>query len=144
MTGYIDAAVMGVIIKPGELKCSAKGTAWSRTLLVIGDGDHKQFAWVCAFGETAKRVTPQLAKGGKLYAEGELSAEIYQRDGQPTVSLSIAARRVEVLNQIGKAKPKRENADRASYGDDRRGNHDRSGGYSHSQHERPLNHEARR
>jgi single-stranded DNA-binding protein len=137
MSGYLDSAVLGVCITEPVLKQSAKGNAYLRILLAVGDGDGKQFCWVCAFGQDAERVASQLQKGGKLYAEGALSSEIYERDGRATVSLSIAARRVEALNLIGKNRPKKENADRSA-GHDRRGDYDRAAGYRHPQHERPF------
>jgi single-stranded DNA-binding protein len=111
MSGYIDAAVCGVCITEPALKTSAKGTPWTRVLLAVGEGNGKQFAWVCCFGQDAERVVAALRKGSKFYAEGELSSEIYERDGKPAVSLSIKARRIEVLNTIGKARPKQERRD---------------------------------
>jgi single-stranded DNA-binding protein len=103
----IEAALTGVCITEPALKHSAKGTAYLRVLLAAGENDAKQFCWVCCFSEIAERVAVQLKKGGKLYAEGMLTAEIYERDGKPTVSLNVAARRAEVLNQIGKRRPQR-------------------------------------
>jgi single-stranded DNA-binding protein len=137
MAGYLDAAVMGTVIVEPQIRTSSKGTAYARFLLVVGEGDHKQFCWVCAFGHDAERVAPLLKKGGSAYAEGGLTSEIYQRDGKPTVSLSIAARRVEVLNQIGKARPKKDTSHPA--GHDGRGDHSRAASYRHPQHERPFN-----
>ena len=134
---YLDAATCGTVIVEPQLKTSSKGTPYCRFLLVIGDGDAKEFCWVCAFGQDAERVTPLLKKGGKAYAEGTLSSEIYMRDGKPTVSLSIAARRCEALNLIGRNRPKKENADRSA-GHDRRGDYDRASGYRHPEHERPF------
>jgi single-stranded DNA-binding protein len=94
---YIDAAVSGTVIVEPQLKQSAKGNSYARFLLLVG--------------KDAERVAPLLKKGGRAYAEGELSSQVYQRNGEPTVSLSIAARRCEVLNQIGRDRPKREKQD---------------------------------
>ena len=64
MTGYIDCAVLGTVIVKPQLKRSAKGTAYARVLLVVGDDAHgKQFTWVTCFGEDAQRVAPLLRKG---------------------------------------------------------------------------------
>jgi single-stranded DNA-binding protein len=125
VSGYLDSAVMGVVIVEPQLKQSARGTAYCRFLLAVGEGEGKQFCWVCAFNDDAERVAPLLRKGGKAYAEGTLSSEIYMRDGQPTVSLSIAARRVEALNQIGRNRPKQDRRDHGGHGS------------RHPQHERP-------
>jgi single-stranded DNA-binding protein len=127
MTGYLDAAVCGTCITEPALKTSAKGTAYLRVLLAVGEGDGRQFAWVCCFGESAERVAGQLKKGGRLYAEGTLTAEIYERDSKPTVSLNVAARRAEVLNLIGRQRPKQDRHQE----DGRRTN-------GHLQHERPF------
>jgi single-stranded DNA-binding protein len=103
---YLDAAVSGTVIVEPQLKQSAKGNAYARFLMVVGSDDAKQFVWVCIFGEDAERVAPLLKKSAKAYVEGTLSSEVYQRDGKPTVSLSIAARRVEILGQIGRNRPR--------------------------------------
>jgi hypothetical protein len=58
MTGYLDAAVFGTVLVEPVLKRSSKGTTYCRFLIVIGDGDDKQFAWICAFGADAERVAP--------------------------------------------------------------------------------------
>ena len=64
MTGYIDCAVLGTVIVKPQLKRSAKGTAYARVLLVVGDDAYgKQFAWVTCFGEDAQRVAPLLRRG---------------------------------------------------------------------------------
>ena len=64
MTGYIDCAVLGTVIVKPQLKRSAKGTAYARVLLVVGDDAHgKQFTWVTCLGEDAERVALLLTKG---------------------------------------------------------------------------------
>lgn len=142
---YLDAAVMGVVIVEPQLKTSSKGTAYARFLLAVGEGEAKQFCWICAFGQDAERVAPLLKKGGKAYAEGALSSEIYTRDNAPTVSLSIAARRVEALNQIGRARPRQQSTNRGDRGGgyDRRQDHGRPSGSRDPQHEAPLNYDYR-
>jgi len=142
MSGYLDSAALGVCITEPKLKTSAKGTAWVRFLLAVGESEGKQFVWVCAFGQDAEKIAASLVKGGKCYAEGAMTSEIYERDGKPTVSLSIAARRVELLNQIGRNRPKRESADRgACY--DRRDDSRHPAGTRHPQHEAPMDYDYR-
>jgi single-stranded DNA-binding protein len=105
--GYLDAAIQGMALTAPQLKTSANGKPWARFLLVVGDGEDKQFCWVVCFGEDAGRAAQSIARGAKVYAEGALTSAIYEREGKPTVSLSIAARRLDILNQIGKNRPQR-------------------------------------
>jgi single-stranded DNA-binding protein len=128
----LEAAVSGTCITEPALRRSQKGMAYLRVLLAVGEGDARQFCWACCFGDVAERVAGQLKRGGKLYAEGALTSEIYEREGKPTVSLNVAARRCEVLNLIGKQRPK-ENRQPSSGGGSRENRH--------PQHERPFDDE---
>jgi single-stranded DNA-binding protein len=109
MTGYIDAALSGVIVKDGELKHSGRGTAYLGLTIRIGDGDGAQFVRVTVFGQLAEDLAPQAEKGARLSAEGTLTADIYERDGKATPSLSVAARWARIP-AVGKNRPKRDSA----------------------------------
>jgi single-stranded DNA-binding protein len=109
MTGYIDAALSGVIVKDGELKHSGRGTAYLGLTIRIGDGDGAQFVRVTCFGDTAAELAQIAKKGARLIAEGALTADVYQCDGKATPSLSVAARWARIP-AVGKNRPKRDSA----------------------------------
>jgi single-stranded DNA-binding protein len=112
MTGEIECAFAGVCVKAPELKTSKSGNPFATFSLVLGDADNKRFIRVCAFGETAERVAAQLHVGGKAYCEGTLDASIWTpQGGEPRINLNVAARRVEVLGQIGKNRPRQPRQD---------------------------------
>jgi single-stranded DNA-binding protein len=107
----IECAFSGVCVKPPELKTSSAGKPFATFSVVIGEGELKKFMRVTCFGDVAERVAAQLSVGGKAYAEGRLEASIWQpQNGEARLNLNCAARRVEILNQIGRNRPKREPA----------------------------------
>lgn len=133
MTGYLDASVSGIIVKDGELRTSGKGTKFLGVTIRIGDGDGAQFCRVTCFAATAEEIAPIAKKGARLLAEGNLTADIYERDGKPTPSLAIAARWARVP-AVGKNRPKRESSGQGRQGSNGapRGSGDRYQGYSSS------------
>ncbi len=110
MTGDIEVAFIGVCTKPPELKTSAAGKPFATFSVVIGEGEAKRFMRVACFGEIAERVAAQLTVSGKAYCEGRLETSIWQpqNGGEPRLNLNCAARRVEIMGQIGRNRPKRE------------------------------------
>ena len=109
MTNEIEVAFTATCVKAVELKTSKSGKPFATFSAVIGEGETKKFARVACFGEVAERVAAQLAIGGKAYCEGTLDAGIWQPpNGEPRLNLNIAARRCEVLGQIGRNKAKPE------------------------------------
>lgn len=112
MSGEIEIALTGVCVKLPELKMSKTGKPFATFSLVVGDGDNKKFIRVACFGETAEKVAEQLKVGGKVYCEGTLDASIWTpQGGEPRINLNCAARRCEVLNQIGKNRPRQPRQD---------------------------------
>ena len=126
MSGDIEVALTGVCARDPELKHSAKsGKPFCQFSLAVGDGDARRWVRVCCFADTAGKVAGQLRKGGKAYIEGCLEVGIWQPDGKPPqVNLNVAARRVEILGQIGRNRPPKPREQRSGNG--------------HSQHERPF------
>lgn len=105
----IECAFSGVCVKAPELKTSSAGKPFATFSVVIGEGELKKFMRVACFGEIAKKVAAQLTVSGKAYCEGRLDASIWQpENGEARLNLNCSARRVEILNQIGKSRPKRE------------------------------------
>ena len=107
MNGIIHCAFAGVISKQPELKTSKAGKAWCAVNMRIGEGETVQWAQVAVFGESAE-LAASLEKGDHLYVEGTLQLRTWKTDaGEQRAGLNIAARRVEVLGQIGRPRPSR-------------------------------------
>jgi single-stranded DNA-binding protein len=130
MTGYLEAAVSGIIVKQPELRTSAKGTKFLGMTLRVGDGDGATFCRVTVFGQLAEDLAPQAEKGARVSAEGALTADIYERDGKATPSLSIAARWARVSG-IGKNRPKRDNVGAGRAEGDQGGHRQQQSGNGH-------------
>ncbi len=109
MSSTIECAFTAVCVKAPELKTSKSGKPFCTFSVAIGEADAKRFARVAAFSETAEKVAAQLATGGKVYCEGTIDFAIWAPEGRPPqVNVNVAARRVEILGQIGRNRPKRE------------------------------------
>ncbi|MGA7324071.1 MAG: single-stranded DNA-binding protein [Rhodomicrobium sp.] len=103
----IEACFTARIVSDPENKISAAGNAWMRFNAAIGEGDDAQFCQVKIFGDVAAKLSGQIAKGSKVYCEGRLKLDKWQKDGQERSGLSLAAWRCDLIAQIGKNKPKR-------------------------------------
>lgn len=113
MLDDFECAFAGVATRDPELKQSAKGTPYCSFTIVRGRDEAKQFVRVCAFSELAERISVQLKKGGKIYVEGVLDPlTIYTpENGEARININVRAFRAEVLNMIGRSRPKRERQD---------------------------------
>jgi Single-strand binding protein family len=70
----IDVALFGALTREPERKTSAAGRAYLRFNVRVGSGDGAQFANVMVFNDIDE-LARTLAKDGKVYIEGALSAE---------------------------------------------------------------------
>ena len=109
MTSGIECALTGFLPRdPDELRSSKTGLPWLSFSVGVGEGDGKQWVGVVVFGELAEAIAPRLYKGGKVYIEGRLSLDKWRgKDGQQQHRLKVAAFRVEMLNQIGRNRPRK-------------------------------------
>lgn len=97
--------------EPEGLRTSAAGKPWLAFSAGVGEGDDKQWLRVVVFGEMAQAIAPRLHKGGRIYVEGKLSQDEWKgKDGQQRHGLKVAAFRVELLNQIGRNRPRKAKA----------------------------------
>ena len=105
----IEVAFTGFLpSEPDGLRTSQAGKPWLAFSAGVGEGDDKQWVRVVVFGERAQEIAPLLHKGGRVYVEGRLSMDQWKgKDGQQKHGLSVAAFRVEVLNQIGRNRPRK-------------------------------------
>lgn len=109
MTSGIECAFSGFLpSEPDGLRTSQAGKPWLAFSAGVGDGDDKQWIRVVVFGEMAQAIAPRLHKGGRVYVEGKLSQDEWKgKDGQQHHGLKVAAFRVELLNQIGRNRPRK-------------------------------------
>lgn len=99
--GYLDAAVMGESLTDGEVRLSKSDRPYLRVGVAHGSGT----VWVTLFGDEAHALAPQVRKGIKVYAEGQLTVELREHDGRSFVATTMVARRLLILGQIGVAHP---------------------------------------
>ena len=111
----IEAAFEGRLGRSPELKM-VKGGTMAMTILAVAvdeappkDGqDTKSSTWVSVklFGDKAKVAAEALAKGDRVYVEGRLSMDSWEKDGQPRHGLSLMASEAKALGKIGQRRPR--------------------------------------
>jgi single-strand DNA-binding protein len=67
-----------------------------------------QWVQIAVFGETAEQLAGCLSKADRVYVEGRLQLNRWQKDGQERSGLSVAAWKAEKLGAIGRNKPARD------------------------------------
>lgn len=108
MTSSIECAFTAFLAsEPDGLRTSKAGNPWLSFSAGVGDGDGKRWLRVTVFGERAREIAPRLHKGGRVYVEGRLTQDEWKgKDGQQRHGLKVAAFRIELLNQIGRNRPR--------------------------------------
>jgi single-strand DNA-binding protein len=101
----IEAAFLGSIVREPEQKTSKAGKPYLRFTARIGDGDQAQFVSVMYFGPDAAEL--QMAPGERVYVEGSLRLDKWEKDGQPRSGLSVMSFHAR-LAEIGRNRPKRQ------------------------------------
>jgi single-stranded DNA-binding protein len=97
----IEAAFLGRISKPGELKTGQAGKSWAAAKIVIGTGDQVQWVRVVAFEDLA-RTLAAFKEGDRVYVEGGLTLDRWQdAAGAEKSGLTVRAWTVE-LAAIGR------------------------------------------
>jgi single-stranded DNA-binding protein len=105
----IECAFIGRIAAEAiEVKLAKSGTAWCRFSVAIGSGDEAQWVIVAAFGDMAERAARELEKADRIYCEGSIKLDRWQKDGEQKSGLGVAAWKVLKLGQIGQNRPRRE------------------------------------
>jgi single-strand DNA-binding protein len=113
MNGTIEVAFIGRVGTEPELKRSQAGKPWTAINVAVGKDDETQWVRVAAFGETAEHLIGRVVKGDRVYVEGDLRLNQWiDREGKPRSSLSVAARKVEKLGEIGRNRPANPNGSR--------------------------------
>jgi single-stranded DNA-binding protein len=101
----IEACFTARVTSDPESRMSQAGKPWMKFNAAIGEGETVQYCQVAVFGDVAAKISGQTAKGSKIYAEGRLKLDRWQKDGAEKSGLSLSAWRIEILAQIGKNKP---------------------------------------
>jgi single-stranded DNA-binding protein len=104
----IEAAFTAKVMSDPENKISAAGNPWMRFSVAIGEGESVQYAQVAVFGDQAAKIAGQITKGSKVYCEGKIRLDRWEKEGEKRAGLSLAAWRCDLIGQIGKSKPPRE------------------------------------
>jgi single-strand DNA-binding protein len=113
MDGTIEAAFIGRVGTEPELKTSQAGKPWTAINVAVGKDGETQWVRVAAFGETAEHLIGRVVKGDRIYVEGDLRLNQWtDREGKPRSGLSVAARKVEKLGDIGRNRPLNPNGSR--------------------------------
>jgi single-stranded DNA-binding protein len=106
MTAAIEAAFTAFIANSPELRTSQAGKSYLTFTAGVGEGDAVQWVRVAVFGDRAQELDGVLHKGSKVYCEGRIRLDEWiAKDGAPKHGLSVAAFRIEPLNQIGRNRP---------------------------------------
>jgi single-strand DNA-binding protein len=102
----IDAAFYGTVVRDAEAKISKNGKAYARFTVRDGDGDAAQFVSVMYFGADTGEIAAKIAKGTRIYVEGTLRLDRWEKDGEPRVGLSVMSWHARVP-AIGQHKSKK-------------------------------------
>jgi single-strand DNA-binding protein len=113
MDGNIECALIGRVGSEPELKRSQARKPWTAINVAVGKDEDTQWVRVAAFGEAAERLIGRVVKGDRVYVEGDLRLNQWSdREGKPRSGLSVAARKVERLGEIGRNRPPNPNGSR--------------------------------
>ncbi|MGA7328444.1 MAG: single-stranded DNA-binding protein [Rhodomicrobium sp.] len=103
----IEACFTGRVTSDPESRLSQAGKPWLKFSAAVGEGETIQYCQVAVFGDQAAKLSGQINKGSKIYAEGRLKLDKWQKDGQERSGLSLAAWRCDLIAQIGQHKAPR-------------------------------------
>lgn len=101
----IEAAFLGSVVREPEHKTSKSGKPYLRFTARVGDGEQGQFVSVMYFGGDAAQL--QIAPGTRVYVEGALRLDKWEKDGQPRSGLSVMSFHTSIA-AIGRNRPKRD------------------------------------
>ncbi|MDA8110243.1 MAG: phage terminase large subunit [Betaproteobacteria bacterium] len=87
-TAMIHVHVAGELIKPPAPKTSSGGKPYALLLMKAGNGEASQIVSALVFGELAEAALA-LEKGDSVSVAGRASLGVYERNGEPTPSLTV-------------------------------------------------------
>jgi single-stranded DNA-binding protein len=104
----LHSALYGTAIRDGEVKESKSGSIYGTVSVITPNGvddtgkEIGQFVKIFAFKEDTPEIA-KIKKGDRVYAEGQLTASIWESDKGPKVDLTLKAFHIR-KTAIGKAK----------------------------------------
>jgi single-stranded DNA-binding protein len=99
--------VSGSIFRAPESRVSKSGKPFVTATLRCKDGDASQWWKILAFSESACAELLRLGDGDAVSAQGQLKAELYEKDGETRLSLSVIADHVLALKQPPRQREKK-------------------------------------
>jgi len=102
----IEAAFFGTLGRDAESKISKNGRTYLRLSVRVGDGDAVTWVSVMSFDPEAIELADKMLKGARVYCEGRLSLDEWEKDGVKRTGLSCMSFHTR-LSAIGRNKPKR-------------------------------------
>jgi single-stranded DNA-binding protein len=103
----ISALVTGSLFRRPEQRRSRNDRAYVTTTVKAAGGNEVHFVNVVAFSESAQAELLRLGEGDAVSVQGPFKAEVYEREGQTRVSLSITADCVLAARQPPKERTKK-------------------------------------
>jgi len=101
----VRVLVSGEIFRRPEAKISKAGKDYCTATLRAADGNETTFWSLVAFADAATQLQ-RLHVGDVLAAQGRLKTEVFEKNGQTRVSLSILANSILPLHQPRATKSK--------------------------------------
>jgi single-strand DNA-binding protein len=107
MAGLNKCMIIGNLGRDVELKYSQSGVAVGRIAVATSDSwtdaqgqKQEKTEWynVTVFGKTAENCEKYLKKGSKVFVEGKLQTDSYDKEGQTHYSTKIIANVVQFLD----------------------------------------------
>ena len=117
MSRGIETAFWGTLGRDPDLRTSKAGNPFCLLAVAVTTGkddagkDTSTWLRVTCFGETAKAIGGNCSKGDRVYVEGTLTPNEYEKDGEKRHGLNVAAWKCERVGNIGQHRLKRETAD---------------------------------
>ena len=106
----IECAFFGTVARGGESKTSKAGKPYLRLNIRVGEGEAVQWVNVMAFDESAINTADKFVKGARVYVEGRLTLDQWEKDDEKRAGLSCLSWHCR-LSQIGRHKHKRKDAE---------------------------------
>jgi single-strand DNA-binding protein len=103
----IDIAFYGSVVRDAESKVSKANKPYARFTVRDGDGDAAQFVSVMYFGPDAADLAAKAIKNARIYIEGSLRLDKWEKDGEQRAGLSVMSWHARIA-EIGRNRPKRE------------------------------------
>jgi single-strand DNA-binding protein len=114
----IEVAFDGRLGSPPQSRTSAAGKAWKSFSLAVKNDVGTEWINVSAFNKVAAELPSDLEKGERLYVEGKLKVSRWQKGGIERVTLQVVARRILVLDRIGRRRRRVRRRQRAGFSED--------------------------